>query len=201
MISEKYRDHFNEIRDLYNTAESDIKNIGRDKHELVVTGINQCRYAGQHLLRALTASEEGQIEEELTSAKKHVQRAIYDTNDSGIQYYISMIDQIRILDFPTVDFSQVVPNYSDIIQGISAARTLTEATVSSLENRENFYSEAREHVETLRKNYKLLVESRPDLVKAAQKDNRDKRRTWAFMCGAGASVLTAVLAVLAMLAM
>ncbi|MCY4389259.1 MAG: hypothetical protein OXC18_19360 [Desulfurellaceae bacterium] len=76
MISEKYRDRFNEIRDLYNTAESDIKNIGRDKQELVVTGVNQCRYAGQHLLRALTASEEDEIEGELTSTEKHIQRAI-----------------------------------------------------------------------------------------------------------------------------
>ena len=114
MISDQYRDRFNEIKGLYNTAESDIKNIGRDKQELVVTGVNQCRYVGQHLLRALTALTEEEVEEELTSAKKHAQRAIYDTNDSGIQYYISRIEDIRTKDFPTVDFPQVISNYGNI---------------------------------------------------------------------------------------
>ena len=196
MISEKYRDRFNEIKDLYNTAESDIKNIGRDKQELVVTGVNQCRYAGQHLLRALTASEEDEIEEELTSAKKHAQRAIYDTIDSGIQYYISRIEEIRTRDFPTVDFSQVIPNYGDIIAEINEAKTFTEATVSGLENRERFYENARRHVAALRKNYKLLVEHRTDLVRAAKRDNRDKQRTWALILGTVVAALALVYTIL-----
>ncbi|MCE2485583.1 MAG: hypothetical protein J4F42_08730 [Desulfurellaceae bacterium] len=182
MISDKHRDRFWKIKELYDTAEADLKNIGRDNQALVVTGINQCRYVGQHLLRAMTATDEKVIDEELDAALRHTQRAIYDTNDSGIQYYVSKIDEIRNEHFPTVDFSQIVDSYGDIVKEIEEAKTLTATTAESLENRENrsqFYQKSREHVEKLQKYYSLLNAYRPDLVRAVQKDNRDKLRTWA----------------------
>ena len=61
MIPDQYRDKITKIKELYNTAEADLKNVGREKQAIVVTGINQCRYVGQHLLRALTASDESTI--------------------------------------------------------------------------------------------------------------------------------------------
>ena len=184
MIPDKYRDHFTKIKHLYNTAEADLKNVGRDKQVLVIAGVNQCRYVGQHLLRAILASEENVIEDELDAARRHAQRAIYDINDSGIQYYIMKIDEIRNVHFPTVDFSQVVTNYNEIMKEIGAAKGFTETTAASLEDRSRFYKESREHIGKLREYYNLLGEYRSDFVRAAKKDNRDKFRTWAIIAGA-----------------
>ena len=179
MIPDQYRDKVTKIKELYNTAEADLKNVGREKQAIVVTGINQCRYVGQHLLRALTTSDENSIDENLDAALRHAQRAIYDINDSGIQYYIEQIDEIRLKHFPTVDFSSVIQNYNEIIEEIGEARSLSETTAKSLENREQFYEDAREHVSKLRKYHQLLVEYRPDLVRAVKKENATKLYTWA----------------------
>ncbi len=179
MIPDQYRDKVTKIKELYNTAEADLKNVGREKQAIVVTGINQCRYVGQHLLRALTTSDANSIDENLDAALRHAQRAIYDINDSGIQYYIEQIDEIRLKHFPTVDFSSVIQNYNEIIEKIGEARSLSETTAKSLENREQFYEDAREHVSRLRKYHQLLVEYRPDLVRAVKKENATKLYTWA----------------------
>ena len=178
MIPDQYRDKVTKIKELYNTAEADLKNVGREKQAIVVTGINQCRYIGQHLLRALTASDEDRIDENLDAALRHAQRAIYDINDSGIQYYIEQIDEIRLKHFPTVDFSSVIQNYNEIIEEIGEARSLSATTAKSLENREQFYEDAREHVSKLRKYHQLLVEYRPALVRAVKKENATKLYTW-----------------------
>ena len=178
MIPDQYRDKVTKIKELYNTAEADLKNVGREKQAIVVTGINQCRYVGQHLLRALTTSDENSIDENLDAALRHAQRAIYDINDSGIQYYIEQIDEIRLKHFPTVDFLSVVQNYNEIIEEIGEARSLSETTAKSLENREQFYEDAREHVSKLRKYHQILVEYRPDLVRAVKKENATKLYTW-----------------------
>ena len=44
MIPDQYRDKVAKIKELYHTAEADLKDIGREKQAIVVTGINQCRY-------------------------------------------------------------------------------------------------------------------------------------------------------------
>ena len=41
MIPDQYRDKITKIKELYNTAEADLKNVGREKQAIVVTGINQ----------------------------------------------------------------------------------------------------------------------------------------------------------------
>lgn len=118
MLAADFPDEIREISNLYNTAEADLKNIGRIRNALIVTGINQCRYAGQHLLRALTADDRKKVEDNLDAAKRHVQRAIYDINDSAIQYYLREIDDLRTKHFPTVDFASVVPQYGEIMAAL-----------------------------------------------------------------------------------
>ena len=82
-LPDQFRGQVREICRLYNTAESDLKNIGRVEQELLITAVNQLRYAGQHLLRALDSDNADRIDSELDAAKRHCQRAIYDVNDSG----------------------------------------------------------------------------------------------------------------------
>ena len=199
MISDKYRDSFIEIKKLYDTAEADLKNIGHDQGSLSIAGINQCRYVGQHILRAIAATDDKATKEELDAARRHAQRAIYDINDSGIQYFVSKIDQMRNNDFSTVGFHEIVKNYGDIIEEIKQAKRLTQTTVTSLgtgSNREQFYTESRQHVTKLREYYTLLDEYRPEFIRVLQKDNRDRWRTWAAIALALFSLLGIITTVL-----
>lgn len=136
IVDSRYGDAVQEIRELYNTAEADLKNVGRVRDALIVTGVNQCRYVGQHLLRALVGTDEGRIRSDLDAAKKHAQRAIYDINDSAIQFYIRQIDDLRENHFPTVDFARAVPAYGDVVSALVEGKRLVEVTSDSVASRE-----------------------------------------------------------------
>ena len=190
----RYEGEIREIRDLYNTAEADLKNIGRIQDALIVTGVNQCRYVGQHLLRALVDTDDGRIRSNLDAAKKHAQRAIYDINDSAIQFYVRQIDDLRSKHFPTVDFAATVPNYGDVIKALTKGKRLIETTSDSVEHRETYYEDARVAVASLRDAYEVLSEHRQDFVQAVRKENYMKMLAW---IGIGISALSAaVIAIL-----
>ena len=131
IVGSRYGRDIEEIRELYNTAEADLKNVGRIRDALIVTGVNQCRYVGQHVLRAICGTDEGRIRSDLDAAKKHAQRAIYDINDSAIQFYIRQIDDLRENHFPTVDFASVVPAYGDIACALAEGRRLTALSAAA----------------------------------------------------------------------
>ena len=193
MILDQYREKVAEIKELYNTAEADLKNVGREKQAIAVTGINQCRYVGQHLLRALTSSDKDIIDQNLNAARRHAQRAIYDINDSGIQYYIEAINDIRLKHFPTVDFAAVIQNYNEIIDAIGESKSFIETTASSLEDREQFYKDSREHLSKLQKYHTILVEYRPDLVRAVNKENKKKLITWIALAVTAVSAFASII--------
>lgn len=121
-MPEQYAARVRELRDLYNTAEADLKNVGRVRNELIVTGINQLRYAGQHLVRALAADADAAIRDDLDAAIRHAKRAIYDINDSAIQYYMQSFDQFRKA-FQRADLAGTIGEpYRDAVRTYRSAR-------------------------------------------------------------------------------
>lgn len=195
MIDEKYEEEIREIKHLFNTAEADLKNIGRLKDALVVVCINQCRYVGQHLLRALTATDHEDIVYELDSAKRHAQRAVYDVNDSALQYYVTQIDKLRTTHFPTVDFAYVMggSKYSELVTLVATAKSRIETTSDSLVDREAFYKEIRCEVASLKRAYEILVEFQPDFVRYVKKENAKKLVTWVGVATTAVALLGTVL--------
>lgn len=178
MIAAEFENEIHEIRELYNTAEADLKNVGRIKDALIVTGVNQCRYVGQHLLRALVSTDRTEVKENLDAAKRHAQRAIYDINDSAIQYYVRQIDDLRNKHFPTVDFASVIPKYGEIIEAVVQAKSLVEANRDSLKNREKFYESTKAAVTSLHQSYMTFLEFRPELARAARRENTKQLVAW-----------------------
>lgn len=196
IVDERYGPAIREIRELYNTAEADLKNVGRIRDALIVTGVNQCRYVGQHLLRAMVGTDEGRIRSDLDAAKKHAQRAIYDINDSAIQFYMGQIDDLREKHFPTVDFASVVPAYGDVVNALVEGKRLVEMTSDAVACRESYYKDARKAVASLQQAYEVLSMHKPDLVKAVRKENRTKMIAWISI---GVTALSALLVLLRVL--
>ena len=178
IIGSEYEDDVRELRELYNTAEADLKNVGREQDALIVTGVNQCRYVGQHLLRALVNTDETSIRSNLDAAKKHAQRAIYDINDSAIQFYIRRIDDLRNKHFPTVDFASIVPDYSSVVTALAEARRLVEMTSNAVEYREKYYNDVRDAVASLRQAHDILLEHKTDFTRAVERQNHKKMLAW-----------------------
>ncbi len=162
------------IRDLYNEAEIDLKSYGRETDELFVPGVNQLRYAGQHLVRALAASDRSALDYNLDAAERHAQRAVYDTNDSAIQFHLYGILQIRTQSI--VNLATVVPNYGNIINAVNRAkRHIEQVSNEHKDNREQLYNEARQHLVKLRDAHVALIEVIPDIMAEAK---RQRRAVW-----------------------
>ena len=162
-LPDEYADSVRELRDLYNLAEADLKNVGRVKKELIVTGVNQLRYAGQHLVRALADDADANILNNIEAGVRHAKRAIYDINDSAIQYYVGSYMRFRS-SFPRAVLAGIIgPDYHTAVQAFHNARRHTEITKDAQEDREQFYEEARQHVQSMKGAVDTLESHRDDV--------------------------------------
>ena len=176
-IPPEYEEPVQEIRDLYDEAEAALKTVGRVRNELCVAAVNQLRYAGQHLVRALAETDEAIIKDELGAAKRHALRAIYDVYDASIQFHLDEINQIRKT-YP-VNFKDVVPDYTSIIKAVQrASKHIEQKGYQNRRDRKMLYRELREDVEALTVAYSELMTSLPDIVSAASRHNREISRAW-----------------------
>ena len=170
----EYKSAVQRIRDLYNEAEVDLKSYGREDNRLFVPGVNQLRYAGQHLVRALGATDEQAARSNLDAAERHAQRALYDINDAAIQYHLAGITRIRTQYF--VNLNAIVPNYQEVVNAVrSASKNLERVSNEHKDNREQFYKEAREHVASLHDAHEIMKDAIPDIA-AEMKRQNDRTR-------------------------
>lgn len=178
LVANQYEQEIAEIRDLYNTAEQDLKTAGRETNILMMASVNQCRYAGQHLTRALAATDDEAIRNELEAAKRHLRRAVYDANDAAIQYYLTAIEKFRRA-YP-VNLNEVVPGYAEIMGSVAAAKMhIEDASRHNHSNRETLYEEVRDDIQALRTAHQKLVESEPDCRVVLMRENAKRLTSWA----------------------
>jgi len=120
-------DEFLAFKELFEDAEDQIKRVERRIRNLVMPGVNELRYAGNHLLRAVAAPPGSERDLEFERARGHCERAIYDATEGGLLY---CLDEVRIFqrDYRLFVIPSVVPNYLDLIGRVRAARQLVEET-------------------------------------------------------------------------
>lgn len=170
----EYEPAIQRIMNLYNEAEVDLKSYGRENNQLFVPGVNQLRYAGQHLVRALGATDEQAVRNNLDAAERHAQRALYDINDAAIQYHLAGIRHIRTQHF--VNLNAIVPNYGKVSDAvIRATNNLERVSNEHKDNREQFYNEARKHVADLQDAHEILIAAIPDIAAETQRQNTRTR--------------------------
>ncbi|MDE2930756.1 MAG: hypothetical protein OXQ27_07510 [Chloroflexota bacterium] len=178
VVAKEYVKEIAEIRKLYDTAEQDLKTVGREQNVLIVAGVNQCRYAGQHLSRALAATEHETVVEELAAANRHLRRAVYDINDAAIQFYLGEIEAFKKR-FP-INLSQHIPAYGNVMSAVVAAKEhIEEASQQNHGNRETLYDQVREDISALRTARNTLVAHESDCYASLRSANRARLTAWA----------------------
>ena len=177
IIPTEYDETVQEICDLYNEAEADLKTYGRQSNTLLVAGVNQLRYSGQHMVRALSATDDATIEAELESSKRHAQRAVYDINDAAVQFFLYEIRRIRTS--YSVNFNSVVPNYGEILNAVhEVERRIEDKSLEHKDHRELLYREIREEVRLLGRAHDQMVMAVPDIVNEVNRQMRARNRMW-----------------------
>ena len=82
---------FEEILRLYNEAESFIKEVELCVSEIAFPAINELRYSGHHLLKALVSAGPEQFNKELSDAVDHCHRSMYESSEAGIGYLLDLL--------------------------------------------------------------------------------------------------------------
>ncbi|MDD5296290.1 MAG: hypothetical protein PHU46_05195 [Rhodocyclaceae bacterium] len=141
---------------LFQDAESWIKSIEHDGEGLDIPSINELRYVGYHLLRALSSGDRGELEK----AENHAKRALYDACEAIIVLNLEEIKKFEE-DYRTITVSDVIKNYSDLMTKADEARALIQET--GADTREEYYQKCEVFVKDLKSINAILRSARRDL--------------------------------------
>ncbi len=167
---------------LFENAESKVKEVEQLAQDLSIPSINELRYVGYHLARALCENDDNQLSLQIEKARGHCKRAIYDAHEIGIIY---MLEQIKLFkeSYKTHACSvlEVIPAYTDELSNASkASKFITQIQEQNRDDRDNYYEACVPYYETLRDIIEKLSVSEPlintRINEKAAKDRKDTRR-------------------------
>lgn len=163
---------------LFEDAESRIKELELLYGDgLACHPINQLRYVGFHIARAIAKTDATEEEEEWKRATRHCQRAIYDASEMAIVYCLSEFKNFKD-DYETVDFSPTIPDYLDIVEKMREAQNLLATTQHN--TREEKYNECQRLFGEIKPLINRLNDSRTELNKRLKRN----RTTMFFLAAA-----------------
>lgn len=191
-----------EVLRLFERAEQKVKEVERLSHELAVPSINELRYVGYHLTRALCEEAPHAIAEEIAKAKRHCQRAIYDAHEIGIIFLLEGIRSVhQRYERSTHLILEIVPEYIDILTNAENAKEfISRISEEHTQNRETYYIECEPHYLALKDAFRRLTAAVPlidDKFSRAARSNQKKARQ--FIIGAlltAASICISALALI-----
>ena len=135
-------DRYRCLRSLYKLAEDAIHNLGIEGSGTDILAINELRYAGHHLLNALTSEKENEKEEQFSRFKRHCERALYEAYDCSIYYHLAQFQKFK-MDFAKVTISDVIPDFLQVEMTMRKCKKFLEQARSESEKREDYYKEAK----------------------------------------------------------
>lgn len=176
---------FKDVRELFRQAEAQVKVVENLRNALVVPAINQLRYAGYHVLAAITNQQSDCYDEDgcfndsqhdddnddIKKAKCHCLRAIYDASEIGVSYCIDRINKFKI-DYENTQITDIVQDYLDILADTKEAQT-TLNSASMKKSRHEYAQACQEHVTVLAAHLDKLDLARVELNKKRRFDRRN----------------------------
>ena len=168
---QKFADHFA-------AAESQIKIVEYLDKELIIPSVNQLRYAGYHVARAISSLDPVALDEHLGKAINHCKRSYYDTKEVAVIYLLEKIEAFQN-DFRTsAEVLKVMPNYCDLIVSAQEASDHIESVKNNhYDNREEFYTSCDPHYDILKSIVDKFSVARPLILKETEKERNAIRRT------------------------
>ena len=164
---------FREVRGAYATAEKTIKLAEQVLEVLPVVSVNELRYAGFHVLKAIDNENEESSKEHLIFAKDHCERA---TLDAAALALVALTERARgfLSEYRDVVISAVVTDIDDIRYRAEKA----EATVSDVANSVDRLDirSILKLISDIKEDVSKLTRHAPDLEKAQRAAIKARRR-------------------------
>jgi len=157
---------FFEIKGLFERAEKSLKQVELATGALDIPAVNELRYLGKHLLRALDSDDGDYQKKNLYSAKRHIERAIFDIYDYGIAFYL---DKIRLFqnDYRLVVITtDIIPDYVYMQKEIQDIQDfVADMDRDDDDSRGGYALQAGENYGKIRKHSRILEAARQELNK------------------------------------
>jgi hypothetical protein len=133
-------DRIEEVANAFSRAEEEIKKVEDLAGEVAIPAINELRYAGYHVLQALSGNSEDQ-DEQFRRAKRHCERAQYDASDMGVVYLLEKI-KIFVDDYKDIAITDVLPDYVGMRSKLEEINDRRADALKNSDNRNGFYESA-----------------------------------------------------------
>jgi DNA repair exonuclease SbcCD ATPase subunit len=152
------------LHKIWKNAEARAKRTEVVQTEVCVPVINELRYAGYHLLSALSAATEDETAQELDKCKRHCERGYYDAIEAEVLVYLEYFkvfqEDYRLIpiEIPGLDYLGVCGRARETQDAISEAR-------KDNESRGDFYGRLDGLCDDLNKNVRRLEDARLELNK------------------------------------
>ena len=107
---------FETVKRHYRRAERAIKRCDSLTDAVPTPAINQLRYAGYHILVAISADKTGNVvktSQELLEAEEHCKRAWLDAFDSVTRYHLKVIRTFEERQYPIRMIEKHIPGFID----------------------------------------------------------------------------------------
>ena len=114
------------IKSLYDEAESSLKLYERITLTNLAPALNELRYAGHHLLAAENATNDEDRNSHAERAIGHCERARYDAKEATIISLLECIADLRLLGVSADEMRVFIPDWDELIDEASKARSLLE---------------------------------------------------------------------------
>lgn len=184
---------FESVDELFSLAEDKLKLVERLENEgLLLPSINELRYAGFHLLKAINIEDDEQRRDEIRKAQNHCERSIFDAYEVGIFGCIERINQF-LFDYRNIPLGDIVPEINEIRTCVDDALDFIEDIPK--DDRVSHYRQCEEQFERLYAFSRTTKAAREEANKRLEKVRRDTRNT---LIATAATVVGAVAAVAAL---
>ena len=191
-MEDQQKEEIAEIVNLFDRAEDLVKEVEKSNGELSIPSINELRYVGYHLARALSTDPSSDVDAEISKAKNHCKRAIYDAYEVGIIFFLENLRQFSERHVENSDHVlAVIPTYVEDLAAVQKASDFIGDIKKNYRNdRDQYYVEAQPHYQVLREISGKFLAAEPLVQRAHRKAiKRDRRQTRRFITTTLLSIL------------
>ncbi|MCK5717151.1 MAG: hypothetical protein KAH77_06635 [Thiomargarita sp.] len=162
---------------LFEKAEISIKKAEQLSSNLSIPSINELRYAGYHIIKAISVTQSVAIsEKEMAMAEKHCKRAIYDATEIGIIYLLESIEIFQKDYSTSTNIIPVLSDYVDLCKQVENAKNfIANIKNNNHNNRDQYYEECAPYYEELNKIKQTLTCARPEINKLNDSERKKTR--------------------------
>ncbi|GAB5487435.1 MAG: hypothetical protein Pars2KO_10050 [Parasphingorhabdus sp.] len=181
-----------QYKEEYTKADNFCSEVQLFKNKAGIPAINELRYAGKHFHNAVDSNGQISDQAQLNDAVGHARRACYDATEAGIMAALEVVAKFKD-DYSTIVVSEVIPNYSEILQKAHAAQAMVQAGRENTFDRNGDHDDRIATFRDLRDCCDTLTANRDEANKIVDREINEARKETAKLRYTGIGVALSIL--------